>query len=432
MPIYNMPPPHERLNVFFGELFARLRKEKPKDYGPTLIEIEQKFHETGYRDKDSSSVENILIVRIDAIGDQILTSGFIREVRKNFPHARITLLVNPTVYPIVELCPYVNEVLSLDKNELRVDLPIMLERIAVFCRDNLWRKNFSIAFSPRWSSDTMPEVFTVYLSGALERIGYGTNPFKSWMNEIPAETVELDNFLLTKNIVTPRNVISDVKKNFYLLTAAGFQVTKTHMELWYSMEDFQRAKLLLEDLPPSAKKIILGIGASAPTKKYPVDKLLVALKNLLSRKDLVFIIVGAKSEANEAEFLEKNLPRGKVLNLAGKTTLRETAAVISQTDFYIGNDTGVLHMAATAHIPLIGIYRGAVDRDNISPAILNEYKRFPPYNTKAIALRPEHPLDDCATSPPVFGFCRHSNIPHCITQIPPRAIVEAFEKLEEL
>lgn len=428
MAIYPPPPPHARLDVFFADMFKEMRKAPPEAYGAFLMRAEEEFRRTGYRDK-AEGVENILIVRLDAIGDMILTSGFIREVRKNFPAARITLIVTPGVYPIVELCPYVNEVLTLEKNALFGNIAETLEKIAVFCRDNLWQKNFSVAFSPRWFSDTLIELLIVWLSGARERIGYGTNPFKSWLGDPPPDEAAQDNFFLTKNIVTPQNVISDADKNFYLLAAAGLKINETHIELWYGAEDFRRAKEWIEKLPTDSKKIILGIGASAPTKKYPVDKYLIALREL-AKRNISFIIVGGKSELDEAAYLESNLPSDKVLNLAGKTTLRETEATAAQADFYIGNDTGVLHMAAAAHVPVIGIYRGSVEMENVLPAINNEFRRFPPYGTQAMILRPQSPLGECATLPPVFGGCHHINEPHCITQIQPQAIIEAFDKLE--
>ena len=402
----------------------------PEAYGAFLVRAEEEFRRTGCREK-AEGVENILIVRLDAIGDMVLTSGFIREVRKNFPSARITLLCSPTVYPIVELCPYVNEVLCLDKNALLGRFTDTLEKIAVFCRDNLWHKKFSIAFSPRWCSDTIIELLTAWLSGARERIGYGTYPFHSWTGAPPPNVAEQDNFFLTKNIVTPSNIVIEVEKNFYLLAAGGFNVTETHMELWFSAEDSERAKQWLEDLPPAHKKISICIGASAPTKRYPVDKYLVALKEL-AKRDLAFVIVGGKAELNDANFIEQNLPRGKVLNLVGKTNLRETAAVVAQTDYYIGNDTGVLHMAAAAKLPVIGIYRGAANMENILPGVINEYRRFAPWQTKSIIIRPAQPLGECATLPPVFGNCHHLNEPHCIAQIDPRAVIEAFDRLEGL
>ena len=403
-----------------------MRKAEPQAYGSFLERAEEEFKRTGYRE-NSTGVENILIVRFDSIGDLILTSGFLREVRANFPQARITLIVSPRVYPVVELCPYVNEVLTFQRKSARNNLLEMLEEIAVFCRDNLWEKKFSFAFSPRWHDDTLPSLLLCWLSGARERIGYGTMPAKGWVN-VPIPPI--DNFLLTKNIVTPQNVIADADKNFYLLVAAGFKVNQTHMELFYSAEDFQCAKEILEDIPPNYKKVILGLGAQEFNRKYPVEKYLVALKEL-AKKDLVFIIVGGNKEIDDAEFIERNLPEGKVLNLVGKTTLRQCEAVIAQADFYLGNDTGNMHMAAAAQIPVLCLYREAVDRENFYPALMSEFRRFPPYNTKAIVLRPAHQLDECATLPPCYGGC-HSKKPHCITQIAPQQIIDGFEKLTTL
>lgn len=250
------------------------------------------------------------------------------------------------------------------------------------------------------------------------------------MGEPPKQATKNDNFFLTKNIVTPRSIVSDVEKNFYLLQAAGLKVNQTHMELFYTAADAQRAEEMLETLPPACKKVLLGIGASAYTKKYPVKKLLVALKELL-KKNLAFVIIGGKGDVKDADYLEKNLPPEKFINLVNKTTLRETEAIVSRTDYYIGNDTGVLHMAAAAKVPVLGIYRGAVDMDNVLPAIMSEFQRFKPWQTKFVALRPEHPLGECATLPPAYGYCRHSEA-HCITQITPQEIVAGFEKLERM
>ena len=289
-----------------------------------------------------------------------------------------------------------------------------------------------MAFSPRWQSDTLQTLLMIWLSGAQERIGYGTNPFVSWVDAPPPPHVTaLDNFFLTRNIITPRSIITDVEKNFYLLKASGLKVEQTHVELFYGAEDFQRAKEWLEDLPSHCKKVLLGIGSLEPNKKYPVAKYLIALREL-AKKNLVFVIVGGKSELKDAEFLEKNLPLGKVLNFVGKTTLRETEAIASQADFYIGNDTCVMHMAAAAKIPCIVLYREAMDKDNILPGVFSMARRFPPYQTKAVILRPQHQLDDCATSPPFFGFCMNRKEPHCITQITPQEIIAGFEKLEEM
>ena len=421
MAIYPEPPPHERLNVFFGDFFREMRKAPPQAYGQFLMRAEEEFTRTGYRDKNAvGGVENILIVRIDAIGDMILTSGFIREVRANFPSARITLVCSPLAYPLVELCPYVNEVLTFDIKALSEDFPEMLGKIAVFCRDNLWQKKFSLAFSPLCGGKSFPGLVMMWLSGARERVGYIS------FNHDRA----INSFLLNNVINLTGNLIAQVDKMFHILTSIGLKVNQTHMELFYGAEDSRRAKELLEDLPPDCKKVVVGIGAGDASRQYPAKKLAVALKKL-AKRDLAFVIIGGKSEADDANFIEQNLPQGKVLNLAGKTTLRETEAVIAQMDYYIGNDSGVMHMAAAAKVPVLTIYREAVDRENVAPSAFSEYLNFPPWQTKSVVLRPEHPLGDCATLPPCYGHCHHKEA-HCITQITPQQIIDDFEKLTTL
>ena len=61
------------------------------------------------------TVDSILVIRLDEIGDMVMLSPFLRELRRNNPRAHITLVVKPEVYNLVERCPYVNEVLSFSR-----------------------------------------------------------------------------------------------------------------------------------------------------------------------------------------------------------------------------------------------------------------------------------------------------------------------------
>ena len=414
--------------TFLNEFFKLLQAAEPVRYHAFMLRLEKEFKQTGWREDIPAGVKNILVVRLDAIGDMVLTSGFLRELRANFPHARITLVTSSLVYPIVEFCPYVNEILTFDIKTLNRNFPIMLERLIEFCKDNLWRKHFSLAFSPQWGSDNLPGLLMMWLSGARERIGYGTHPYSNLGFEISAEDAALDNFLLTKNILAPAEVINEAERYFYVLQAVGLEVKQDNIELFYGAEDFLKAQELLKIIPPTVKKVLLGIGAGFGSRQYPVEKLIIALK-YLARKNLAFIIVGGQTELDDANFIEKNIPQGKVLNLAGKTTLRETEAIIAQMDYYIGNDSGVMHMAAAAQIPVLVMYREAQDKENYLPGALSEYQRFEPWQTKTVILRPDHQLDDCAVRPPIYGWCHHREA-HCITQITPQEIIDGFEKLQ--
>jgi ADP-heptose:LPS heptosyltransferase len=87
------------------------------------------------------------------------------------------------------------------------------------------------------------------------------------------------------------------------------------------------------------------------------------------------LILAAKDEQDLALQIEGGLQEGKTVNLAGKTTLREMAAILKHCKLFIGNDSGPLHIATAAGIPVVGFY---------GPG---EYQRFKPWGTNHEALR---------------------------------------------
>jgi len=84
----------------------------------TLIFAEPFFWSLGRRrtgkEIDLSQVNRVLVVRLDEIGDVVMTTPFLRELRRRLPDAWITLVVKPAAYNLVELCPYVHEVRTYD------------------------------------------------------------------------------------------------------------------------------------------------------------------------------------------------------------------------------------------------------------------------------------------------------------------------------
>lgn len=418
-------------NNLVEPIIKELEKDNPEhDVTKCLLAMEEVFRKTGYRKMTTGDIPNILIVRLDKIGDMIMTSGFIREVRKNYPLSRITLVVSESAYDIIKFCPYVNEVLIFPHNFTMKDSVIKIIKTTIeFCKHHLWDKNFYLSFSPRWCEDVQIPLLICYLSGAIDRVGYGTYPYTSWLE--PPVTVDLgyDNFILTHNITTPTSVVSMVDKSFYLLEAIGAKVESRSLEMFLNKSDKLKAEELLSNI--TNKKVALSIGGSSNLKKYPVKKYLVAMRELLSKYDITIIIVGSKEEINDARYLESNLPKKSVLNLVGKNTIRETAAVIGNCDILISNDTCTVHMASAQHVPVVGLYRVPKDKDMYWPGVFNESLICPPYQTNFIMLRPEHSLPECKNAINVFGYCikDHRGKPHCITQIDPKEIVKAVETL---
>ena len=405
------------------------RESKNFNFAEFFGQMETTFQKSGFREVQTSGIKNILVMRLDAIGDFVLSSGFIRELRLNYPFARITLVVSKLVYPLAELCPYVNKVIAFDTKFNSGDIMELIDRLSKFAEENFWQEHYDLSFSVQWGSENLPALFMGYLSGARERIGYGYQIELLHFDKLPPKNQDPNYLLLTKPVINPKEMLHEAEKHLYVLEAIGLTVRSKNMELWYSLEDIQNARTLLNNIESSFIKIVVGIGAGGDGRKYSVDNYIKAFKIMVehSKGKVRFVIIGGKAEAEDARKIQAALPSNCVINLVEKTTLRETIGVISLSDMFIGNDTGVMHMAAALNVPIISIYRQPKDRDHIIPGVFNEVYRFAPWQTMAIVLRPEHALGDCKEAI-VYGGCKESTA-HCINQVKPKEIAEAFDNL---
>ena len=393
-----------------------------------IAEMEVGFTELGFRESSTGGVDNILIARIGGgVGDFVLMTAAIREIRRNFPRSKITLCVTKRLYLLAEKSPYVNNVLVLDEhygNDLK--------KIMDFCKIYLWNHRYSHCFILKSTTEWLQHLFA-YMSGARERINYVHVANRIYTNRIRPKDKNLSYYMLTSPVLYPKNIIHEVDRHLYILKAYGLNVQNINAELWYDCSDLFIARNLLENFAKNKVRIALNIGTSSgqAERRYPIEQYLSALKSIV-KMDGAVIILGGPKEAEDAKFLQDNLPTESVLNLIGKTSgWRVDIAVMSQMDMYIGNFTGMCDITAALHIPSIAISREAKDR----PAEFNgisQFYRFYPWQTNAIVLQPQHPMDSCVEWSLQFyhaSSCNHNKQPHCITQIVPEEIVEAYAEM---
>ena len=413
------------LNKAVEEFKAGVIQTSKFNYYELYKKMEPAFAAENFRAPIRRGVDNILILRLDAVGDFVLTSAAIRELRANYPAAFITLVVRDLIYPLAEFCPYVNEILTFNFSE---DILENFERSVDFARENLWKKHYNIAFSFRYWTD-IKEMTLLYLSGAKERIGYFRGANGTYYRNIsPDDTKKtVGYFLLTHQVIQPKKIINDVARSLFVLHSYGLKIRRTNCELWYSAEDVYKAENFLKDFAPGRMKIAVGLGGGHPARHYPVEKYLEAYKQIID-KGAALIIFGGPSETEDAKFLQDNLPAEFVKNITTlKLNWRETAALISLTELYIGNDTGTAHCAAAAKIPTITLSPEAKDRELFFERGLSQFAQYHPWQNLAIVLRPEHPLEHCKEVLIYSGCAEYK--PHCITQINPAEIVKAFEEM---
>lgn len=383
--------------------------------------MEPAFARLGYRASDPGKKESILVIRMDEIGNCVMTSGFLRELRRNRPQAHITLVVSPLVEPLFELCPHVDEVFEFSSGQ-GTSLQDVLRGAVNFCLRHLWERHYDLCFCPQWGVDRSWTLLLGFLSGARERVGYseGVSPEKRESNR------GYDR-LLTRPLVSPPEVLHEVSRSFYLLQDFGMDVQNDTMEVWFDDQDRLIAHRLLVNFMEDHPVAVVALGAGRACKKYPVERYVTALRSI-SESGMRFVLLGGTDVDLEGSFFTRTMPRGTVLNLVGQTYLRVTAAILSMADLYIGNDTGIVHLAAALGIPVIEVLAEAADKED-DKGIYSCYERFYPWHTPAIVLRPPHALPPCDHTA-VLGGCS-TTMPHCICRIEPEEIVAAYNAMAD-
>ena len=299
---------------------------------------------------ETKEPKNILLIQLNAMGDLILSSGFIREIRKMFPDAHITLVCLGFWASLLKNCPYVDKTISCFARD--DDAFTSFQTTIKFCQDRIWGYDFDVAINLHWGLAGYLGSLLAWLSGAPTRIGFN---FQSERQYYKGEFItghltdndEYDRYFLTDPVQTPYELYSEVEKKYFLLNYIKSKYNidvnvNKKLELWIDDNDKIKAKELLNNA--REEKIIIGLGASYEGKKYPVNKLYQALLQLHSDKR-TFILVGGEKEETDAQYLYAQLvtyskDKECCINLVNKTSLRETAAVISLADMYVGNDTG--------------------------------------------------------------------------------------------
>jgi len=355
----------------------------------------------------------ILVIKLDAVGDFVLATPFLRELRGSFPRASITLIVRPSVLNLAETCPYVNEVRAFQCNHI-VGKFLWLRRhwaALRYARQWLWPRRFDLAICPRWSADRDHAAFLCYFSGAPRRVGAS-----EFVNAQKREANRGYDRFFTE-LVEGSGAMHEVERNAQILRAAGGRTRDDRCELWVTAEDHRRAEELLAALPARGESplVALGLGASMLRKVWPASSFARLASELRRRTGARFILIGGPGEEHLGATFCRDFPDPGVIDAIGKLTLRETFALLRHCDLHIGNDSGPMHLAAAAGKSVVEILphsaSGAADADG-SP------QRFAPWRVDQLILRP------ASATPPCEQECL-ADEPHCILSVGVEQVLDA-------
>lgn len=301
----------------------------------------------------ATDAQTVLVVRLDEIGDMAMCSAFLRGLRRGLPEARVTLVVKPAVRDFVACCPYVDEVLAFDQSGGRLRRFLALPWRAWWFGVRLRReRRFDLAILPRWDADYYYGPFVALWSGARRRVGYSerVTPYKAVVNR------GFDRLLT--DVLDDRSVRHDMEHNAEMLRFVGIAPDGDVLEAWTNDSDAAFAAETLRAAGIGPEEMLVGLGPSGGhsiLKQWPVARFAevgAALREQHGARVLVF--GGPGEEALGAALAEALGPTA--LNLVGRTTLRQMAALMARCRVYVGNDSGPTHIAAAVGTPVVAVF----------------------------------------------------------------------------
>ena len=404
------------LKVFFKVSM----QQKSFNFAEFLKIMESTFKAAGYRDPQGGGYgqRNILIIQDSAVGDFILASGAVREIRRLYPDAYIEMVIYPRSQNMAEACPYVDKVVSKERNYPNWNNPEFFYMHDVEFAKNLLKRRFDVCYSFGHYVDS---TFLMYMSGAKTRItfDYSNSPR------------EIFNCLVTHPVKIPPRHYAETRMAI-IDDVLHSPVSNREIEVWLTGNDLKVAKSLINSL--SRPIYALCMGATDPKRHYPVEKYSELVKMILSEEPTATFINlgGGQDDAFSSQILQQRLGKEifnrHVVNLVNKTNFRIDAAIMSFCDIYIGNNTGNMEMASAVKCPCLVMECFPKDLDS---GISDVPRVYAPYKVPCVSVQPKHALPECAVNEPYYSYGCRADRPHCITQIEPETIFKGFHLLKE-
>ena len=294
----------------------------------------------------------VLIRTPNHLGDCIMGLPMINETREAYPGAQISVLVPEHLAELFYSNPGVDEILTIPMQYVHGLMAVMK------IKDIIAPHNFDVGY-------ILPPSFGAAsgfkLAGVHERIGYVADGRR---------------LLLTKPLPLPAPLNSEHRSTVYfnlLRRGSGAEIEYVKPKIFLADTDQARSRDLLEsfDIGPENRYAVVAFRAVAESRRWGSERYMDLIEELIDRFNLSVVLVGSNDDQKTGDEMVTMLDDDRVVNLAGKTSLRELAALCATAKVFIGNDSGPAHLAAAVGAPIV-VLSGADDPKETSPISANK------------------------------------------------------------
>ncbi len=290
---------------------------------------------------------SILVIKISAIGDVILSVPSIRAIRGRYPNATIKVLVGQESRQVFKGCPYVDEVIVCDLKGRHRSFPGFW-RLGSLLRGS----HFNMVIDLQNSRKSH---LLAFLSMTPLRFGYRNGKLS---------------FLLNKTVDGPKDRIDPVSHQFRTLKLAGIKPFDKHLELWPQEEEEEWAENFIKAnwIDLSRQKPV-GISPMASSrwlsKNWPLQNVALLCDELARRFNARVIVTGTDENAEALRSIS-SMTKSKPIIAAGKTDILQLAALIKRCSVFITTDSASMHIASCVNTPFVALF-GPTDPSRHAP-----------------------------------------------------------------
>ena len=343
--------------------------------------------------------KNILVSALVNLGDVVLTTSALALIKRNYPDARITMMVKRVVSDAVINNPVVDDVIILDYRAKKNSVAAMFSTVKT-----LRRRHFDLFIS---LDRKLRAALLAFLAAIPRRIG----PSKVFDDKKSRVTA-----LFTDVMSIEHDLDRTLQAQTYqTIVRKFFGIDGDAQPVFARITDESRSNVdkLFDRLPSARLKIALCVKGTFELKTYPKEYFATIVQTLRADYDAAFFIVGAPNDREYADEVS-NAIGSDVENFCGETSLVDLAEIFNRADLLITVDTGATHIAATTGVKMVVMY-------GCTPVT-----RWSPINPNAIPLSSNEPCCPCSVKP---DQCPSHPKPACLYNVSPQRVIDACRQL---
>jgi lipopolysaccharide heptosyltransferase II len=342
------------------------------------------------------TAERVLCVRLDTLGDVLMSTPAIRAVKESRPGRHVTLLTAGAGAGAAALVPELDDVIVYDAPWMKATPSRADSRHEYDMAARLREGNYDAAIIfTVYSQNPLPTALLCYLAGIPLRLAHcRENPYQLLTTWVPETEPE-------------QGTRHEVRRQLDLVAAVGYEAQDERLSVAVPPGARRRVGEILAEVgvDPGRPWLVIHPGASAASRRYPPRSFAQAAGSLVRDHGFQVVWTGKGAEEELVSGIQDGVGAGTV-SLVDRLNLGELAALLSLAPLLISNNSGPAHLAAALGTPVVDLY-----------ALTNP--QHTPWAVPHRLLFHDVPCKYCYKSVCPLG---HNN---CLRLVPPGAVVEA-------